>query len=141
MGNTDKHKGRALFDAAILATSIPALIAALAFVILYASAGKDIIALLTPPGDIRNAAITYLPWVTLSPLMVLIAFQLDGIFIGATRSREMRDGMIISTAIFIPASLLLAAQLQNHGLWLAFSFYFLLRGATLGYYMRDYKNW
>ena len=76
-----------------------------------------------------------MPWVVLSPLLVVIAFQLDGIFIGATRSKELRDGMILSTLIFIPASLWLAARFGNHGLWAAFSLYFVLRGATLAVYM------
>ena len=141
IGNKDKSKGLAQFDAAIIATCVPALAAAIAFASLYAIAGVKIIGMLTPPGDIQSAAISFLPWVIISPLMVLVAFQLDGIFIGATKSRQMRDGMIISTLIFIPASMMLTERFANHGLWAAFSIYFLLRGLTLGAYIRDRANW
>jgi MATE family multidrug resistance protein len=67
--------------------------------------------------------------------MVVIGFQLDGIFIGATRAREMRDAMILTALIFLPASLVLADAWGNHGLWAAFSLYFLLRAATLGLWL------
>ena len=105
--------------------------AAIVFVLFYWLAGDALVALLTPEGPIRAAMKTYMPWVIVSPLMVVIGFQLDGIFIGATRSTEMRDSMIISALLFLPASLWLAEQWGNHGLWAAFSIYFLLRAATL----------
>ncbi len=72
-----------------------------------------------------------MPWVVISPLIVVLGFQLDGVFIGATRATEMRDSMIVSSFIFLPASLWLASLWGNHGLWAAFSIYFLMRAATL----------
>lgn len=81
-----------------------------------------------------------MPWVVISPLIVVIGFQLDGVFIGATRAKEMRDSMIVSTGVFLPASFILADRLDNHGLWLAFSIYFLLRAATLGLYLPRIKT-
>jgi MATE family multidrug resistance protein len=77
----------------------------------------------------------FLPWVVISPLAVVIGFQLDGIFIGATRAGEMRNGMIVTVPLFIIASFALSGLFGNHGLWAAFTLYFLLRAATLAVYM------
>ncbi|MEL7487878.1 MAG: MATE family efflux transporter, partial [Pseudomonadota bacterium] len=103
--------------------------------------GSSIIALLTPDGAIREAANAYLIWVVISPLIVVVGFQLDGIFIGATKAREMRDGMIVSAAIFLGASIWMAERWENHGLWAAFSLYFVLRAATLGWYFQRQRFW
>jgi multidrug resistance protein, MATE family len=131
MGARDRIAAKARYLSAVRKTFIMAGGAAVAFVLFYWLAGDPLIALLTPEGPIRTATETYMPWVIVSPLMVVIGFQLDGIFIGATRSREMRDSMIITCAAFIPASLWFASMWGNHGLWAAFSMYFLLRAATL----------
>ena len=120
---------------AIRLTTIPAIITALLFALTYAMFRDPILGTLTPDGAIRAAARTYFPWVLISPLIVVLAFQLDGIFIGATRAREMRNGMIASTAVLIPTTILFADWYGNHGLWAAFSLYFLLRAATLGVYL------
>ncbi|MEO0398387.1 MAG: MATE family efflux transporter [Pseudomonadota bacterium] len=135
LGDPDKARGKTRFIAAVKATSAPALIAALVFTAAYALGGETLIGQLTPAGPIRDAAVRYLPWVAASPILLLVAFQLDGIFIGATRSREMRNSMIVCAFVLLPSSVFLADAFGNHGLWLAFSLYFVLRGATLGAYM------
>lgn len=123
--------GLARYRIAVRRTFEMALVTALLFAIAYAVAGGAIINLLTPEGILRAESMRYLPWVIASPLIVVVCFQLDGVFIGATRAREMRDSMIISTAVFIPVSIVLADSFNNHGLWAAFSLYFILRALTL----------
>jgi len=140
MGSRDPARGRARFSSAVRRTFIMAVLAALFFVAFYWAAGDGLIALLTPEGVIREATETYMPWVIISPLIVVIGFQLDGIFIGATRAQEMRDSMIVSAPIFIVASLWLASAYGNHGLWAAFSVYFLLRAVTLGVFLPRLKT-
>ncbi|WP_411817129.1 MATE family efflux transporter [Hyphococcus sp. DH-69] len=134
-GARNRSLAQERYHIAVRKTFILAGIAAVGFVVFYALAGDAIIALLTPEGSIRATTKAFMPWVVISPLIVVIGFQLDGIFIGATRSKEMRDSMIISTMIFIPASLWLAGRFDNHGLWAAFSLYFLLRAATLAVWL------
>ncbi len=135
IGDRDRARGQARYLAAVRRTFIVAGLGALACVAFYAIFGEAIIALLTPDGAIRDAAARYMPWVILSPLAVVIGFQLDGIFIGATRAREMRNSMFVAAPLFIAASVWLAASYGNHGLWAAFSLYFLLRAATLGVWL------
>ena len=59
------------------------------------------------------------------------SFQLDGIFIGAIRTAEMRNAMIVSLAVFVPLALALIPFMGNHGLWLAFLVFMGARGVTL----------
>ena len=139
MGARDRAGGRARYETAVRRTFEIAAVAAVLFTLIYWLAGDALLALLTPEGMLREAAKTFMPWVVISPLIVVIGFQLDGIFIGATRAKEMRDSMIVSTAIFLPASIWAGAQFGNHGLWAAFSLYFILRAATLLIYMPRLK--
>lgn len=135
LGARDRVAAKIRYLESVRKTFILACAASVAFTLFYWLTGGALAALLTPPGAIREATLEFLPWVIISPLMVVIGFQLDGIFIGATRAKEMRDSMIISCIIFIPASLWFASLWGNHGLWAAFSLYFLLRAATLGVWL------
>jgi len=140
IGARDRKAGAARYAVAVRRTFILAVIAALVFVVFYWAADDALIGFLTPEGELRRAALAFMPWVIISPLIVVIGFQLDGIFIGATRMREMRNSMIVSAALFVAASLLLADRFGNHGLWAAFSLYFLIRAGTLGAYFPRIKS-
>ena len=78
----------------------------------------------------RSAAHAYLPWAALAPLLGVWAFQLDGIFIGATQTADMRNAMLLSLGIFLAAWWLLR-PFGNDGLWAAFYVHYLARTATL----------
>ena len=95
--------------------------------------GTALIDVLTVDAASRVAARTYLPWAAAAPLLGVWAFQLDGIFIGATRTADMRNAMLSSLAIFLVAWWMLTPW-DNHGLWAAFYVHYLARIATLAYY-------
>ncbi len=97
----------------------------------FALAGNLLINLMTDLPDIRALARTFLPWLVVSPLISAWSFLYDGVFVGATRAREMRDAMLLSALIFVPAALWLEA-LGNHGLWLAFMLFMAARGVSMG---------
>ncbi len=104
------------------------LIFAVGFTIAYLVGGRLIISILTDLPDVREAAFTYLPWMISSPLISVWCFLYDGVYVGATRAREMRNLMLISTlVVFLPAWYLLQ-PLGNHGLWLAFMLFMASRG-------------
>ena len=111
MGARDPARGATRYHSAVRRTFVLAIFASVVFALFYWVFGDALIALLNPEGPIRAATKTYMPWVIVSPLIVVIGFQLDGIFIGATRAKEMRDSMIASTFVFIPASLVLGGAL------------------------------
>ena len=80
----------------------------------------------------RAAARDYLPWAVVLPLISVWSFQLDGIFIGATRGPDMRNAMVLSALAYIAALAVLVPWLGNHGLWLAFTVFMVARAITLG---------
>ncbi|MWB77669.1 MATE family efflux transporter [Pseudooceanicola sp. 216_PA32_1] len=97
----------------------------------FAIWGGAIIDLMTTAPDVRAVSREYLPWMVAAPLTGVASWMLDGIFIGATRSRDMRNMMVISALVYFAAVLALLPLLGNHGLWLAFHISFIARGATL----------
>ncbi|AXI41230.1 MATE family efflux transporter [Sulfitobacter sp. SK011] len=98
----------------------------------FAAAGGPIIDLMAKAPEVQDAARSYLPYMIAAPLAGCAAWMLDGIFIGATRSRDMRNMMAISFAVYVVAALLLVPPLGNHGLWLSLLISFVVRGITLG---------
>ena len=83
------------------------------------AAGPWIIRMMTTIVEIQALALIYLPWAAMIPLVGVLAFQMDGIFIGATWSREMRNMMLLSLAVYVAAWAALDPFLGNHGLWIA----------------------
>ena len=140
MGARNRRLALQRYRSAVRKSFILAIGASFLFVAFYGIAGDALLALLIPDSAIQEAAHAYMPWVVISPFIVVIGFQLDGIFIGATRAREMRNSMIFSAFVFLPGSLWLAGALDNHGLWAAFSLYFLLRAASLGIFLPRLKT-
>jgi len=101
---------------------------AVAFCLVYLLTGPLIIRMLTDISNVRETALAYLPWLVVSPLVSVWSFLYDGVYVGATRAREMRDIMLISSfLVFLPAWYLLR-DLGNHGLWFAFLLFLASRG-------------
>jgi MATE family multidrug resistance protein len=98
----------------------------------YLIAGGWLIDVMATAPDVREEARRYLPLVALAPLLGVGAFMLDGIFIGATRTRDMRNMMALSLVIYVGAVLVLMPLLGNHGLWGALLVSFVARAITLG---------
>ena len=108
-----------------------AAVIAAAYTLVYAAGGPVIIGWLTDLEAVRALAGEFLIWVIISPIISVWSFTLDGVFIGATRTAEMRNGMIISLAIYLAAVFALQPVLGNHGLWLAFTIFMAARAVTL----------
>ena len=99
---------------------------------LFAVGGGALIDLMTTAPEVRLAARDDLVWMVLAPLVGIVPWMLDGIFIGATRTRDMRNMMALSAAGYFLAAPGLVASLGNDGLWIALLSSFALRGVTLG---------
>lgn len=110
---------RPAFERVVKLTTIWGVTLALVVSALFYILGPSVIDLMTPLPEIRLLANQFLPWAALVPLTGVIAFQMDGIFIGATWSREMRNMMVLSLFIFIASWAVLHPALGNHGLWMA----------------------
>lgn len=124
-------RDRNAFGAAVRASTQWACALAVGFTVVYGLVGQNIINLLTGIPEIRDAAAAYLPWVIASPVVSVWAYQLDGIFLGATRGHAMRNAMIVSLIIYLALCWVLIPLWGNHGLWLALMGFMVARGITL----------
>ncbi|MFZ5957093.1 MATE family efflux transporter [Pseudomonas knackmussii] len=109
------------------------LLASLGFVAFFGAAGHLFVALQSDIPEVRAVADQYLPYLAVLPLIGMWSYLLDGLFIGATRAREMRNAMLLACVVSLPLGWLLQG-LGNHGLWLAFLCFMLLRGLILAGY-------
>ena len=127
-------RNRSALRRAVLISTYWALAGAALLTAFFALLGTWLIAVMTTAEPVRAEALRYLWWMVAFPLIGLPSWMFDGIFIGATRTGEMRLAMLQSTLAY---ALFLAALLPlmgNHGLWLALMLFDLVRALTLWRY-------
>jgi MATE family multidrug resistance protein len=107
------------------------LLFSLGFLVVYWIAGQNIIDLLTDIDSIRITAYEYLPWLIVSPIISVWSFLYDGVYVGATRSKEMMLVMAGSAFFVFLPTWFLFDSLGNHGLWLAFTLFMAARGVGM----------
>ncbi|MBR3959348.1 MAG: MATE family efflux transporter [Bacteroidales bacterium] len=107
----------------------------LLFTVLYAAFGQQFLLIFSDKQDVISATKPYFFWTLIIPVCGFSAFLFDGIFIGATASRTMRNTMFIATIAFFAVWYLLSVSLntdsefvQNNILWSAFMVYLTSRG-------------
>ena len=106
---------RPAFERVVILTMLWGLATAAGLSVVYFVIGPLIIDGMTTASDVREAARLYLVWAALTPLAGAIAFQMDGIFIGATWSRDMRNMMALSLLVYLLAWAALTPTFGNHG--------------------------
>ena len=87
---------------------------------------------MTTSAEVRDAARLYLPYMIVTPLLAVFPYILDGIFVGATRSRDMRNMMFLSLLTYGFAVFAIVPVMGSYGLWIALLVSFVARGVTLG---------
>ncbi|MGI9435433.1 MAG: MATE family efflux transporter [Geminicoccaceae bacterium] len=130
-----RHAGardRPAMRAAVIAGLHWSLVFALAITLIFAFGGGILIAVITDIEAVRATALVFLPYAVVSPLIGAVAFLFDGVYIGATRTAEMRNGMVVAVIMFGAVAWLLMPLLGNHGLWLAYLVFMIVRGLWLG---------
>lgn len=85
----------------------------------FLACGGWVIGITAPTPDVQALARDYLPYVVALPILGIVAFQMDGVYIGATWSRQMRNLMLLSLVLYIAAWAVLQPLLANDGLWLS----------------------
>ena len=108
-----------------------ALLASLGFALLFLFGGRWFVDLQTDIPAVRAIAHAHLPYLAALPLLAVWSYLLDGLFIGATRAREMRDAMLIALVLCLPVGWALR-ELGNNAMWLTFLCFMLVRSLTLG---------
>ena len=85
--------------------------------------------------EARAATLAYLPWCAAVPLLGIAAWQLDGLFLGTTQGRALRNAGVISAVLYLGADMLLRPAWGNTGVWAAFLTMYVFRAAALGAYV------
>ena len=124
-----KNKNK-IIKIAISSTIISFIFAIIYFLIFYLFI-DNIIILMTSIDSVIVETQNYALWIIVSPLISFLSFQMDGIFIGANKTRIMRNTVIISFIIFIISLCILVPIYENNGLWLSFILFLFLRGVLL----------
>lgn len=125
-------RDRARLRRAAWMTSLWGLYTVIAFSLGFALLGGWIIDIMAKAPAVQAEARVYLPWMIAAPVLGWPSWMFDGIFIGATATRDMRNMMVLSALVYLVALLLLTPVLGNHGLWAALIISFVARGVSLG---------
>ncbi|RLQ89337.1 MATE family efflux transporter [Notoacmeibacter ruber] len=131
VGHAIGARHREPFLRAIKLTALWGFVFAFGVAAVFYLAGDEIIALMTTAPDVRRVAGIWLPLAALTPISGVLAFQMDGAFIGATWGAAMRNMMLVALALFLGALFLIVPSFGNGALWAALHIFLLARGLLL----------
>lgn len=137
-GQRDWSALRAAVTSVFKVSALVAILMSLVFVV----SGQTVVALLTDLEPVRNQAEIFLIWVYLLPLAAMLGFIYDGLCVGITASKIMRNAMLIATCLaFIPgwylSAMLFPEVDNNHRLWAVFTLFFIVRGLMMHFMVRN----
>jgi multidrug resistance protein, MATE family len=118
------------FDRAVRLTGEFALVGGAVLAALFLAGGPWLVAAITTDPDVRRTALTWLPFAALAPFLGAPSWLLDGVFIGATEGRALRNAALISTLGYLACDTLLR-PLGDGGVWAALLISYLFRAVTL----------
>lgn len=131
VGKAIGAKDRQQLSESLVGTFFWSLVICLGLTALFGLAGSQLIAMITSIEAVQQQAAVYLPWLVVMPLASMWCFLLDGIFVGATKGKDMRNSMFVATSSFFVVFYLFA-EWENHALWFAMTSFMLMRGIGLG---------
>lgn len=110
--------------------------------VIYLIFGQEIVNLLTSIQEVKDYANRYIIWLVIIPIIAMPSFVYDGLFVATTEARIMRKSMVMATIFcYIPLWYLLRGY-DNHGLWMAFLSFFMVRSIAVHiYYLKWIKKW
>ena len=136
VGKAAGAKNRLAVERSVRLTMRWSLYVAIGFSMLFWIAGPLFVRVLTDIPDVVDTTLQYLPWMIAAPVVAFWAYLYDGVFVGTTRAKEMRNSMVASTFLVFLPSWFALRFLGNHGLWLAVMIFLASRGISLHYYYR-----
>ena len=133
VGKAIGAKDRVGYRQSVIASLLWAGVFAVLFSAVFGLFGQDLVAMITDIDSVNAIAAQYLPWLVLLPFTAVWCFVFDGVFIGATRAKDMRNSMLFCVVcIFLP-TYVISSELGNHALWLAMNTFMLARGLSLAW--------
>jgi len=134
VGYSIGKKSEKMFMSTVKNSIILSFITGLALSVVFLMFAKNIINLITDIEFLRFLSLKYLLWVIIIPPIASFCYQLDGIFVGATQTKEMKNAMIVSVIVYVFLSIFLTQELYNYGIWFSLLLFMILRASTLHYY-------
>jgi len=131
LGKKDINLFKTIVKNSFILSSITGLIIS----IIYFLINNFVIELMSNIEAIRNLSSSYAVWLIIMPLISSFCFQFDGIFIGASQTKELRNAMIFSVFSYLAISLFLTDLMGNTGVWISLCVFMILRALSLYYYM------
>lgn len=130
IGKAVGAKDRSLLLRSLISSFFWGMLICIGLTAIFAYWGSELLGMISDIPSVQAQAIIYLPWLIAMPLTSMWAYLFDGIFVGATKGREMRNSMFIATLVFLLLYFIFSAW-QNHALWFAMWAFMLLRGVGL----------
>ncbi|MDA9650447.1 MATE family efflux transporter [Candidatus Pelagibacter sp.] len=124
-----------LFKLIIKNSFILSSITGLIISVLYLFIHENIIFLMTDIYTIRILSLDYSIWLIIIPFISSFCFQFDGIFIGASQTKELKNAMFFSVSLYLIISLILINYFSNTGIWISLCIFMILRALSLFYYL------
>ena len=134
VGYSVGRKSEKMFLSSVKNSIILSFTSGLIISFIFLICAKEIINLITDIEFLRYLSYKYLLWVIIIPPIASFCYQLDGIFIGSTHTKEMRNSMIVSVTIYITLSIFFTQELHNYGIWFSLLLFMILRASTLHFY-------
>ena len=129
-----------LFREYVIASTFWCLLVGMFCAFIFGMFGSSMVGLLTDIASVNEKSGPYLMWIVILPIISAVGYQLDGIFLGATQTSAMRNGMFISLLVLVGTSFYLVNNFGNHGLWAAFVLFMITRCITLGLKYKGLEN-
>ena len=137
VGFTIGRRNKKLFLSVVKNSIQLSFFTALIISILYLVFFKNMINLITDIEILRFISYKHIFWIIVIPPLASFCYQLDGIFIGASQTKEIRNAMVVSVFIFIIISIYLTRYFNNHGIWFSLMIFMILRALTLQFYFKN----
>ncbi|MDC0428558.1 MATE family efflux transporter [Candidatus Pelagibacter sp.] len=128
-------KDLSLFKNIVKNSFILSSISGLIISIIYFFAYEHVINLMSDLEEIRELSSSYVIWLIILPLISSFCYQFDGIFIGASQTKELRNAMVFSVLSYLIISIILTKLLFNSGIWISLCIFMILRAISLFYYL------
>ena len=131
LGRKDLRLFKSIIKNSFILSSITGLIISILYLIIH----EKIIFLMTDIYSIRILSLNYSIWLIIIPFISSFCFQFDGIFIGASQTKELKNAMIFSVFLYLIISLILVNYFSNTGIWISLCIFMVLRALSLFYYL------
>ena len=128
-------KNKALFSEIVKNSFILSSLTGLGISILYYFIHKNVIYMMSDINLVRSLSLDYSIWMIILPFFASFCYQFDGIFIGASQAKEIRNAMFFSVSMYLVISLIMTNYFSNNGVWISLTLFMILRALSLYYYL------